>query len=535
MPDGRSPNLRAAGGPKPVQVVVWLSFVALFLFLSLRDFGSFQVGAFQDDAVYARLARAIAGGEEFLLPTAPGELSPPRHPFGFPLLLAPVAMLSDGLDSMKLVSLGATILNLILLFYGWRSLTHTSNRWVALFVCGLYATSPLTVEFSRMVMSEAPFLSWSLLTLILTERYASGKRANSWLLGLGLAVSFAVATRTIGVVLLVTVFLRLSLSAGRQGLADFAKVLVVIAGTLLTVSAAIGMSAELLVPSEYVRQATDPERFGFPVRPLGGRVLEAASDYAVNDVPTLILKVSPRGRMADLAGRLGFRPLASLIGVATTALVLLGWFQWWRERGLSAGLMFGAIYCTVLMVWPWGNTRFLYPVQPQIYAGALLGATFILRSVSKRIRCDRLVRPTLVAAFVLLLTVSVLRSLRIAPTRAHVGDLANRTAWIEEHAEPDAVLLSEYPHTDLLYSGRIGIPYPTRLSPEETLERAKRGGVDLILVAPELRWQARYSPVLSDDAAALLRFLQQNEDGNTVKLLYHSEEHGVHVFAIGGC
>ena len=83
------------------QIALWGALMVAVLWLSMRGWGSFQLGVYQDDATYTVLARSLAGGGPYGLINEPGMPSPPRFGFGFPLLLAPVVKVFPNMSSRR--------------------------------------------------------------------------------------------------------------------------------------------------------------------------------------------------------------------------------------------------------------------------------------------------------------------------------------------------------------------------------------------------------------------------------------------------
>jgi hypothetical protein len=113
----------------------------------------------------------------------------------------------------------------------------------------------------------------------------------------------------------------------------------------------------------------------------------------------------------------------------------------------------------------------------------------------------------------------------------HVGDLAERTAWLRARAEPGAIVMSEYPQTDFLYGGRSTVPYPAAAALEEPEKLAAylvAQRVDYVLVAPELRWAVRHRPTYSRSAQAVLDRVAELD--TSLERVHVSPEHQVFRF-----
>src|SRR5215208_2751778 len=106
--------------PSRWQVLVFLIVLITSFTLSLSNYNSFQLGSYMDDASYAVLAQSLVSSKTYGLMNAPSQPASTRYPFGFPLILSAFVRLYPMAPNMlKVASLVATILNSILIFWGW--------------------------------------------------------------------------------------------------------------------------------------------------------------------------------------------------------------------------------------------------------------------------------------------------------------------------------------------------------------------------------------------------------------------------------
>lgn len=243
----------AQGSANAAQITAWLILLALITFLSLRGWGTFQVGVYQDDAVYVVLARSIAFGDQYGLINEPGFPRPSKFPFAFPLALAPVVhAFPDDPLACTLVSLAATLLNVTLLFWGWPLLGPGTSRWWGLGAAWLYGVTPRVIGQTRIVLSEPLFTFFVLLALVLVEarlRHTSGRRSLSVVLGIVLML--ALFTRWVGVVVGMAVLVRLALADWSQ----FPRRCATIIGS------AVGALALVLLLTSIDLRQVDPVRY----------------------------------------------------------------------------------------------------------------------------------------------------------------------------------------------------------------------------------------------------------------------------------
>jgi hypothetical protein len=529
----RAPELDpAARGTTPLLIAAWLLLLCAIAALSLRGWGSFQVGIYQDDAVYSVMARSIATGGPYGQVTDPESPRPAKYPFAFPLLLAPVVALYPAEPvAATVVSLLATLANVSLLFWGWPWLSPTTSRWWGFAVAALYGISPLAIGHTRMVMSEPVFLTFTLAALILTERCAarpSGAAAPSLLLGI--MVTGAVFTRFVGAALAVAVVLRIGLAAGR-----WAPGILVRAGT-----AGIGALALVLLLTPVDLNGMAPARY---FRELDG-ILEqpsiAAEDssrldlllfvtrgYVIEDVRRILIPAGGGKRGRALAERLELPILAEGVGVAVAVVVFAGLWRVVRTSALAPSvIVFQLIYFAGLLFWPWHGGRYLYPIQPFLFVeflaglGALVGISTRLSIAGIALR-RRGAGVAMAAGWLGLVAVLLWKSWALEGTGPYTRDLRIGAAWLRDHSPPEAVVMARYPEAILLYSGRITVD-PVEVGRDLDRVVAKRP-VDFVLVGPMLAWNS--DGALAYDvytAEVLLPWLEEHRARGSASVVYES-------------
>ncbi|MGE5264853.1 MAG: ArnT family glycosyltransferase, partial [Acidobacteriota bacterium] len=240
--------------PTRVQVVAWLALLIIAVAISVRDYDAYQFGTHWDDSQYATLARSLVFSDHFGLINGPGEPLPAKYPFAYPLLLVPFVLFApENFDALKSLSLIATLMNAALIFWCWRSFSRTRSYNWALAITGLYVLAPMIIDHTRRVMSEPIFTTFCLLALALTEQAARGQRGRWWTVQMSLALLFALFTRTIGFVLIVTVLAYLLIRLGRNFWKEIVLIVVGIALLLGVIVAATPVSAIDLIPAEYFK------------------------------------------------------------------------------------------------------------------------------------------------------------------------------------------------------------------------------------------------------------------------------------------
>jgi lipopolysaccharide transport system permease protein len=158
---------------------LWL-MVGVSVLLSLAKFHSFPVGTFfVDDAEYIIMAEALSSGQGYYLINFPYHQPRGSFPPGWPLLLAPAtAVFPNNFDALRAVSLLLWLSALPLLY---RLLAERFNKPYTEIVLLLIVINPHLVTMSGVVMSEAAYLFFSLLTISLFHHWErQGLLAWTW-------------------------------------------------------------------------------------------------------------------------------------------------------------------------------------------------------------------------------------------------------------------------------------------------------------------------------------------------------------------
>ena len=552
--------------PTRKQTGTWIALLIATVVVSLGNYQTYQVGTHFDDARYVILARSLVLSDHYGMINAPDQPAA-KYPFGYPLLLAPLVLLfPEDLDVLKVISLIAIILNVTILFWGWRWFSRSKSYWWGIAVVGLYALSPFTIGLTRRVMSEPVFVTFCLIALVLTERAARGKQSRWWSLWMSVALLFVVFTRTIGILLVISIFIYLLLIKGRvfwKEMALIAAQMAILAGLVVATTA---VQVRDILPSEYLkdenaRLLVAPFSSATPSKGEAPPPGEASSFPAFStawtqkavlardififgikqhfgkDIRDIALPLGGGEQEQSLAESIDMPFLPLILGFLVSGLVLFGLGRLLTQEGLSVFFLFAVLYIGALFLWVWNDPRLLYPVQAQIHFGLLLGLeVFVLRAISVARRINfRIVHPNLVFASLVsvLVVISVYKSLRMEDSRLHAGDLQARSSWLRSSTSPSDIVMSEVPEIDYLYSGRKTVAYPAApFSAIRLEEYLLRHGITYVLVAPKVVWRSNYEPAYSQDVAFALPLLTSLTSENRARLVYSSERDLIKVFQI---
>ena len=178
-------------------------------------------GLISDSFQYTASARSLARGHGFSLPFGDRELEPmTKYPPMFSIFLAIFELTgSSALQGARILNIFLFGVNIVLMFYCARKLTHSSG--FSLLASLLFAVSFVLVEVHSWALSEPLYICLSLVSFLVLEQYFEQDRFT-WLILTALAASAAFLTRYVGVslVLSIAIVLLLNKNTIRQKAAD---------------------------------------------------------------------------------------------------------------------------------------------------------------------------------------------------------------------------------------------------------------------------------------------------------------------------
>jgi hypothetical protein len=410
------------------------------------------------------------------------------------------------------------------------------------------------------------FTTFCLLAMLLAAQYVSGRQKWWWSTAMCLVLTFAVFTRSIGVVLVVTVLAYLLVVKGQGLWKQVALIAAQTAALLGLIVVLTPIQLKDLPPVEYLKDgnarlllalfnggspdgspadassaAASPT---VPAADSGDRVnmmLDLLSfsfrQHFGYDIRGIALPIGGGTREQKFANSIGIPWLPDLSGFVISALVIAGVIRGLVREGPSLFLTFGVVYFGVLFLWVWNDPRLLYPIIPQIHLGFLLAldaiVTWIIRRFAPPFPSIDFRRLVLAAALLVAVVLLTVRGLQKEGSRLHVGDLQVRTNWINANVPPSAVIMTAAPAVDYLYSGRKTVAYPSpSFSSDQLASYLWDHGVNYILVAPAIQWQEHYVPSYTDETVHLLEVIEGLVGQGRLQLAFSQDRDLVKVFQI---
>jgi hypothetical protein len=426
-----------------------------------------------DAGHYIVLGEALRNGLGFRDIHLPGMPLHAKYPPGYPLVLGVTGWVG-GLQVFKLVSLAFTTGAVWLAYRIGHSIV---GRGTALVIAAVVAVSPVMLDYSHRVLSEAAFTF-----LLLLAVAATGRRGRWGVLAIAVATA-AFFTRTAGLAVL------LSLAVYPALTREWRRATVVLAAGAVCV---LGWALY-----QYLAQPSQP---GYlqqivllnPYDPAAGRA--GLAEFPVRAARNFWRYVS-----SEFPGSLGFATIrrgtvahTAVIGVLLSTLAVAGWVQTALRR-VTVPHLVTAFYVGMIVLWPpvWTDRRLLLPILPLLvlWMGAGVGALkarhhgmglgmggFVAGGVA--------VASLLASAVVVPDRLACQSSYRLGHPcdRDNYSEFYAMARWAADNTPPSAVIANRSPATFFLFSRRQGDLYRYSPDPDIVLRGLEEMGADYVVV-----------------------------------------------------
>ncbi len=436
-----------------------------------------------DNAQYIFLAQSLATSHDYRTINEPGEPPETYFPPMFPLMLTPIVSrwgLHAYLPMHLLIVAWAIACLGLWVIWARRQLADDQLAWSL----ALFGTAPLWIVFANRILTEIPFLGWSLGAIMLAERYQQQSRAWTTT-GVATALLLAVAylTRTAGLALVAVVSSWLLLRAWREGrwrlAARRAATLLLITGGIVGAWHMHCHLATLGAPESldywkllWLRNPYQPELGLVDSMAMAGRLADNFRYYLKVAVETLVDPI----RMVPV-------PWVYGVALAPISLALYGFLRrLTMSRTVAEWYLIG--YGLLLWCWPFQEPRFLVPILPWLCMYFVVGVdATIKRLASPPLRHQLL---GAIAALTLAVNLTTVGRGFAADAAGHryrptVREWLNAHAWIIAHTSPEAVIMSRKPTVTALLTDRRAVGYPLSPQPDDTIAAIDRYHVTHII------------------------------------------------------
>ncbi len=521
---GRAPGERRPSlAPRRRGREAVIGLVALHLILCAVLFDP-KIHTGGDSVTYVLLAESVLRtGDGYSLSIEPG---PPEahtlYPPGYPVLLAPlVALFGRNFLVLKLLSVLFTA-GAVAVFCSYARRHREPLAWF--FLALAFAVNPGVIDYSRWMLSEAPFLFLTLLALWQLDEDARGQRiGRAFWLALAAAVG-SYYVRSIGALLLV------ASSLSYVSRREWRKFLVHgLAGSALTIPWLVRNSLSSGASSSYFEYFSFVNVYAPEAGRLGAlgfleRLFDNAWIYATREMPRAL---------AGSDSAWAAHPLAGAAGLALCGLALLGLVRSSRRGPTAPGMYLVLTFVAVMLFQESvADVRYLVPLMPLFLLYAADGAAMIVG----RVRRPKWVTLLPVHAMVALALVALASAAARAPGNVEMvgrylaGDryagyapawrhFFEAAAWVGDNTAQDEVVTVRKPRLFHALTGRRVRQYPFS-SPDSVLRVVR--STDYVVVDPIHGTTGRY----------LLPALRQEPD--SFFAAYRTEEPTTWVLGVQG-
>ncbi|MCP4422064.1 MAG: hypothetical protein GY805_36085 [Chloroflexi bacterium] len=490
------------------QQVAILGILIIGLIMGIVRFNDIPIGSFFDDAHYLVLAKSLATGNGYRLINYPHLPVENAFPFGWPLLLTPLAFAFPNNFLLPKLLVFTLWFGGILLAYRLFS-KQLPSPYSQIFLA-LIGWNPQLVGMAGTAMSESAYLFFSLLTLNLLQMWQDqkGKRPFLLLSLLLLAAIYTMLVRTIGIALLGAVLIMLLVSLKKQH-----RTYLFIGGGILLL---------ILVPltwfnisngGSFIFSSLYTQHIIYVTNNLGTflRFWEHGTAVSYETIANAVVPIFGSQIITDLLSL----SVMHTLGIAVLLIIAIGW-------GISLPKMpaqatYVLLYFAIFYVW----IVYIDKVQPRIALPLIPFFTFyIVQAISKGAHWllhanANKAQHVSIALLSGLLVVLVLHNLYVwqRPTRDRFIDMSVGTTWIKNNSPTDALVLTANAVPDYLYMLRQTIDYPH--NGVDYAQVIESNGVDYILIHPLLESSSEPRQ-LNSRVSTLLTYLKAHPDQYTV-------------------
>lgn len=315
-----------------------------------------HLGLFHDDALLYISAKSIAGGNEYRIESLPTQPYQTKYPPLYPFLLAGVwkiAPYPDNLPAGMLLTwmfLPPVLLAAYLLFR-----SYGNSETLSWAMTAVVALNPITVILSTTMMSDLLFVAFAFTALLLAERRSDTFGLNTAFV-VGVIVSAAYLTRTLGIVLIVSIPLCWIIRRQFRSALIFA---------ITVIPAVIAWQTWV---ARHITSARDP----ISVYYTSYTAWYVANVHLV-DLPQVV-SLNARAYLSSIGHLLvydqGFLPWSQQMAWLVAAAAFAGFYRVVRRTGHLQLLAFSVILSLIIIFWNFAPTeRFVYPVYPLLVMG----------------------------------------------------------------------------------------------------------------------------------------------------------------------
>lgn len=400
-------------------------------------------------------------------------LGPPAYPAGFPLLLAPVYLLSG--NSIMAFSVYISLFLFLLGMLMFAFFKKYFNNLISIILVLIIIYNPGLLRFKMEIMSEIPFTFFLILSILFYQK----KYSNIYLNGIivGLLAAMLTSIRTIGIIFSLAIIFDFSISFLKNRKKPDKKILRLFTYrfVIIFITAVIShiILNILLFPMPPDSSVPYMSIFNFEI--FRQTVLENLSYY----IKVFQFFFSPYNK--------GWEFVSLILSSLVFSFILLGMINKFSRKFDTKDIII-LLYLFVIMIYPYRGSgfRFLLPVLPLFMYYLVIG----LKSVKLNFRFNNIILTLVLSAFVLIQYISGISNIlkhqnRILPGPQEFPSV-EAFNFIKENTPEKTIIVFSKPRVLALYTDRRSLSNERN----ETLIKMKNKfdevGVDFYLIHNEI-------------------------------------------------
>ncbi len=428
-----------------------------------------------DNTEFITLARSLAQGDGLSYINQPDPRPATKYPFGFPLMLAPLAAVETGSGhpvtdwiAMKWLVVCLFAAGMALVYLWLRELLGAVAASTGALLC---LTNPLLLDYSHQVMSEIPYLLFAMFGLLALARGwpdSASPGINAWSVPGFVSMMWAYHIRSFGVVLIAALLLLVMRRNWRQ--------------VAIVVMASVAMALPWMLRNRSVSGG------GFYVKQLF-QVNPYQPEQGYLDVVGFLTRLSyhvvwnlfERLPAAFVRNLEPDHPLSRLVAIALVGAGIYAIVQCVRGRRFLLPVAYTVLSMGLIFAWPWVDERFLLPLIPLFVFLVLYTSRMLLQRAPGT-------TTTMAAAVILVLVLgsnaAALVDLRERGQAEYVPrwhNYFNAGLWLRSNGEAGQIVACRKPFWMNVVSGLPTVVYPFK-PPHEVVDTMQQRNVAYVVV-----------------------------------------------------
>lgn len=469
-----------------------------------------------DSAYFISIARSMAKGDGF---THLG-YSVNKIPPGFPLMLVPVILLKGvNFLCMNILIILCALGSFLVIYYLFRI---NFNQNYAFFIMTFSAISILMVSRALYIMSDIPYLLFSMLALLLIEKSLRKPLTIKYEIGAGIFIALSLAIRSIGLSLLIAYLLYLLIKKNVDlRYKRIAVVLITVAVIIITLKISVRggeklQEHNLAQLNEFVSYKEELIRIKYDepfnrVNPISlvARAIKNSVSYAGTMSNEILGRPWLLSRERLTLGRPILHNLLLLFTLAAIPLIIIIGFYISLLRGPSLVAFYFILYLGIQVLFSAREPRYLIGILPFIFHYFFIGINFVSKKLTLFSK-KKIAIPVSVVFLLVLGSLNIyhdltlLKSVHIIPgycpdygNQQNVKNFMNVIVWIKKELPPGSRIISDMAPWVVLFSEKWCISFPKTSNQEIITEFIRETGADHIVVAPVYKEKYVYlTPVI---------------------------------------